>query len=277
MARESRSNLPSDGRWGVTSEWAGTPDVIAAFTRASLRQDVTPLLERITLPTLVIYTGDLATVTPQHTKAVASGIPEATFLLRPSSSFNWGEWDSDIHEFITGARPPTGATRDLAAIVFTDIVDSSRAAAQRGDAMWRDVLGRLDEFVGRVVSEGRGRVVKQTGDGHLVEFARPGDALAVACRLVDDVRFLGVDLRVGIHFGEVEHRPEGDVGGLAVHLAARIAAEATAHEILVSRTVADLTIGDGRTYISRGEHSLKGIPGEWQILSLDRGEAGGSR
>ncbi|HLG01336.1 MAG TPA: adenylate/guanylate cyclase domain-containing protein [Acidimicrobiia bacterium] len=259
-------------RWqaGHNERIVGTPEVAAAVWRASLETDVTALLEKVAIPTLVIHTGDVVPVTPEHSEAVAAGIPGATFLLRPSSFFNWGDWDRDIHEFITGTRPRTATTRDLAAVMFTDIVASTATASERGDALWRETLGRLDQVVVRVAGDERGRVVKQTGDGHLIEFARPGDAIAAACRLADDVRLLGVDLRTGIHFGEVERRGDGDLGGLAVHLAARIAAEAGPHEILVSRTVAELTLGDGRTYTSRGTPTLKGIPGTWEILSLER-------
>lgn len=259
-------------RWelGQSERIVGTPDVIAALQAAFSRHDVGTLLPRVSLPTLVIHTGDIPVITPEDSEAVASAIPGATYLIRPSAFFNWGDWDSDIHEFIAGKRRPTGPARDLAAVMFTDVVDSTRTASQRGDAMWRETLEHLDDLVKVAVDGGRGRVVKQTGDGHLIEFARPGDALATAGRLVDEVGRLAVDLRVGVHFGEIERRPDGDIGGIAVHLAARIANEAGAGEILVSRTVAELTIGDGRTYTSRGAPQLKGIPGEWEILALER-------
>lgn len=270
LARGANIGLEPSQRWqaGQNERIAGTPEVIAALRQASRDLDVTPLLGQVTVPTLVIHTGDVAPISPDDSEAVASGIPGATFLLRPSSFFNYGEWDHDIHEFISGTRPTTAASRDLAAVMFTDVVASTATASERGDALWRETLSRLDDVVGRVV-DARGRVVKQTGDGHLVEFARPGDALAAATRLVDDVRQLGVDLRVGIHFGEVERRDDRDLGGIAVHLAARIAAEAGPHEILVSRTVAELTLGDGRSYASRGTPPLKGIPGEWELFVLE--------
>lgn len=274
MARAAGLTVEPSQRWamGHNERIAATPDVAVAFTRASLRHDVSPLLGRLRLPTLVIHTGDIAAVTAEHSQEVASAIPGAMFLLRPSSFFNWGEWDGDIHQFLTGARPSTLVTRDLAAVLFTDIVSSTRTAAERGDGAWRQTLDGLDEFVHGVVREQRGRVVKQTGDGHLMEFARPGDALEAACRLVDTVQFLGVELRAGVHFGEIERRPDGDIGGLAVHLAARVAAQADAGEILVTRTVAELTVGDGRTYGPRGTPPLKGIPGQWPLLLLERDE-----
>ena len=182
--------------------------------------------------------------------------------------FNWGEWDSDVKRFITGADDDAGGQRDLAAVVFTDVVGSTEHAARVGDAAWRETLAVLDAFVEREVERQQGRVIKQTGDGHLLEFGRPGDALTCANRLVEGAPGVGVALRMGVHYGEVERRPAGDIGGIAVHLAARIAAEAGPSEILVSRTVAELTAGDGRTYGDRGTAVLKGIPGEWQLLAL---------
>lgn len=272
LGRGANIELAPSQRWqaGHNERIVGTPQVAAALIHASLDMDVTPLLSKVALPTLVIHTGDVATVDPADSEHVASRIPGAAFLLRPSSFFNWGDWGSDIHEFITGSRPTNAAARDLTAVVFTDIVESTTTASDRGDALWRDTLASLDQMVMRVAGEHRGRVVKQTGDGHLLEFARPGDAIGAGCRLTDEVRMLGVELRTGIHFGEVERREDGDLGGIAVHLAARIAAEAGVREIIVSRTVSELTIGDGRSYTSRGTASLKGIPGEWELLSLDR-------
>ncbi|HVM40982.1 MAG TPA: alpha/beta hydrolase [Acidimicrobiia bacterium] len=270
-ARGAGIEMQPSQRWelGQSERIVGTPDVILALQDAFSRHDLPALLPQVSLPTLVIHTGDIPVITPEDSEAVAAAISGATYLIRPSAFFNWGDWDSDIHEFITGTRRPVGAARDLAAVMFTDVVDSTHTASQRGDARWRETLDRLDDLVHGVVGEERGRVVKQTGDGHLVEFARPGDALTAASRLVDEVRKLAVDVRVGIHFGEIERRPDGDIGGIAVHLAARVAAEAGAREVVVSRTVTELTLGDGRTYTSRGPHALKGIPGEWELFTLD--------
>lgn len=249
---------------------AATPDMAAAWTRRLLQHDVTGLLGQVRTPTLVIHTGDLPYIAPESSEAVAAAIPGAEYLLRPSSFFNWGEWGRDIERFITGSVEVEGGHRDLTAVMFTDVVDSTTMASEVGDAAWRETLGHLDAFVSRTVSRGGGRVVKQMGDGHLIEFARPGEALHAASRLVSEVANLGVALRVGIHFGEVERRPDGDIGGIAVHLAARIVDHADAGEVLVSRTVADLTAGDSRMFSDRGTPPLKGIPGQWQILALER-------
>ena len=250
---------------------AATPEMAAAWTRRLMKQDVTGLLGRVRTPTLVIHTGDLPYITPESSEAVAAGIPQAEYLLRPSSFFNWGEWGRDIERFITGSVEAEAGHRDLTAVMFTDVVGSTNMASRVGDAAWRDTLGHLDAFVSRTVTGGGGRVVKQTGDGHLIEFARPGQALQIAAKLVAQVPDLGVTLRVGVHFGEVERRPDGDIGGIAVHLAARIADQAGSGEILVSRTVAELTAGEGRRFSDRGTPQLKGIPGEWPLLALERG------
>ena len=249
-----------------TERISATPDVLEASVRATLRHDVRPLLAEVRIPTLVVYTGDIMNVTAEMTEEVARGIPGCLYFTRPSASFNWGEWDADIKRFVTGSDSDVGGQRELTALLFSDVVGSTDHAARVGDAMWRRTLDFLDAFVQRQVDLGHGRIVKQTGDGHLVEFARPGDALTVARQLLDGVPELGLELRVGVHYGEVERRPNGDVGGIAVHVAARIAALAGPHEILVSRTVADLTVGSGVAFSDRGPHRLKGVPGEWQIF-----------
>lgn len=259
---------PDLSRSARTELMSATPDVIAAAFRAIGGHDVRDLLPRVTVPTLVVHTGDVPRITPDIVEEIANGIPDAVFVVRPSELFNWGEWDADLKRFITGDPTATIGRRDLAAILFTDVVDSTEHAARLGDSLWREKLTLLDTLVATEVAARQGRVVKQTGDGHLVEFARPSDALACAERLCVRTRELDLQLRTGLHFGEIERRPDGDVGGLAVHLAARIVAHAAAGEILVSRTIVDVTLGDGRRYEDRGTPPLKGIPGEWQMHAL---------
>lgn len=256
-----------------TERLSATPAVAEQFTRAQLLHDVRPLLPAVTIPTLIIHTGDAARITPGMTQEVAAGIPGAIYVVRPSALFNWGEWDLDIKRFITGCNEEAAGWRDLAAIMFSDIVGSTDRAARMGDTQWRETLALFDLLVEAEVTAAQGRVVKQTGDGHLMEFARPSDALRCARRLIGRCPEVGLEVRIGLHFGEIERRPGGDIGGIAVHLASRIASEAHADEVLVSRTVAELTIGDGRTYTSHGHKPLKGIPGQWEILSLDDGPA----
>ena len=252
----------------LTEQMSATPEVAAAYVRAMRTRDVSHLLGQIAVPTLAVHTGDVVHVTPAMVEQVASAIPRAAYISRPSSLFNWGEWDSDLKRFITGDPTATLGRRELAAILFTDVVGSTVHAAQIGDAKWREQLALLDAFVAAEAGTHQGRLVKQTGDGHLIEFGRPADALSCAERLVSAGPDVGIRLRVGLHFGEVERRPGGDIGGIAVHLAARIASEAAGSEVLVSRTVAEVTAGDGRRYEGRGFPQLKGVPGEWQVFRL---------
>ena len=247
---------------------SATPAVAEAAILASLSHDVTALLPRIAVPTLVVHTGDLPRITPEMSEQVASAIPGAVYVSRPSALFNWGEWDADIKRFVTGDDGDANGYRDLAAVLFTDIVGSTEHAARVGDAAWREKLGYLDALVKHEAAKRQGRVVKQTGDGHLVEFARPSDALSTAGELLAGTPQLGFNLRAGLHYAEVERRPDGDIGGIGVHLAARIAALAQPGELLVSRTVSELTAGSGCSFTDRGVHSLKGIPGGWQLFSV---------
>jgi class 3 adenylate cyclase len=145
-------------------------------------------------------------------------------------------------------------------------VDSTARAAFVGDRAWRAVLDSHDHLVRDKVERGGGRVVKSTGDGSLATFDRPGRAVDVAVAICDVVRSLGVDIRAGIHTGEIERRGD-DIGGLAVHLAARVCSAAGAGEVLVSRTVTDLVVGSGHDFTDRGEHDLKGIPGRWCLYA----------
>jgi len=247
---------------------SATPAVVEAAIIASLGHDVRELLPGISVPTLVVHTGDLKRITPEMSERVAAAVPGAVFLERPSATFNWGEWEADIKRFVTGQDGDAEGYRDLATVVFTDIVGSTEHAARVGDAAWRNTLGYLDAFVKHQTAQRNGRVVKHTGDGHLLEFARPSDALAAARMLLKGSPELGVRLRAGIHYAEIERRPDGDIGGIGVHVAARIAALAEPDEILVSRTVTELTSGGGCSYVERGMRSLKGVPGEWAVYAL---------
>jgi class 3 adenylate cyclase len=154
-------------------------------------------------------------------------------------------------------------------VLFTDIVGSTDTAAALGDRRWREVLDRHDALTQEHVARFRGRVVKTTGDGALATFDGPARAIRCAVALRDAVSAAGVELRAGIHTGEVEQRG-ADIGGIAVHLAARVQALAGAREVLVSRTVADLVAGSGIAFSDRGEHELKGVPGRWRLLAVDQ-------
>jgi class 3 adenylate cyclase len=157
----------------------------------------------------------------------------------------------------------------LATVLFTDIVGSTERAARLGDRRWRELLGAHDDLARRVVEEFQGQLVKTTGDGILATFDGPGRGIGCAAALRDELRGLGLRIRAGLHTGEVELR-DGDVGGIAVHLAARVMATAGAGEILVSRTVRDLVVGASIAVEDRGSHALKGIEGAWQLFAVTR-------
>ena len=159
--------------------------------------------------------------------------------------------------------------RVLATVLFTDLVSSTEMAASLGDRRWRELLDAHDQITGELVSRFRGRLIDRTGDGLLAVFDGPARAVRCAAAVCDDVRRLGVEVRAGVHAGEIELRGEG-VGGIAVHLAARVMAVASSGEVVVSRTVKDLTAGSSITFTDRGIHDLKGIPDSWQLFSLKR-------
>jgi len=171
-----------------------------------------------------------------------------------------------VEEFVTGTAPASATNRVLATVLFTDLVDSTRHAAQAGDRAWSDVLDHHFQNTRSAVTALGGETIKTTGDGVLALFAGPGQGVRCAEQVIADARDLGLDVRTGLHTGEVE-RTRDDVAGLAVHLAARIMSRADAGEILVSGTVRDLVIGSELSFSDRGEHELKGIPGRWPLYA----------
>jgi class 3 adenylate cyclase len=172
-----------------------------------------------------------------------------------------------IEEFLTGIRPGAASHRVLATVLFSDIVDSTRRAEELGDRKWRALLDVHDDLAARSVEAHGGRVVKTTGDGILATFDGPGRAILGATALQDELDGVQIKLRIGIHTGEIEVRGD-DVSGIAVHLAARVMAEADPGELLVSRTVRDLVVGSEVSFSDRGAHQLKGIEGDWQLYAL---------
>jgi class 3 adenylate cyclase/pimeloyl-ACP methyl ester carboxylesterase len=257
--------------FGALERSIGTP-------RSALRQflfgaelDVRAVLPLIDVPALVMHSPH--TPWPEaQARYTAEHIGGARFVDMPG----FGSWDlvkqdafcDVIEEFLTGQRPPVGdVDRVLATVLFTDIVDSTRRAAELGDRRWRGQLDALDARSAAAVERFRGRVVKQTGDGMLAIFDGPARAIRCACAILDAARMLNLEVRAGLHAGEIETRG-GDVSGLAVHIGARIGALAGAGEVLVSGTVRDLVVGSGLAFDERGEHELRGIEGRWRLLAV---------
>jgi pimeloyl-ACP methyl ester carboxylesterase len=253
---------------------SASPGMMRAALEAGSRIDVRPILPTITAPTLVIHArGDLIPV--QSGRYLADHIPGARYLeVDGVSTAPWlTEPDkilTEIEEFLTGSHAaPSPSRRALRSVLFTDIVDSTQRAAASGDQRWRVVLHRFGEITTELTQRFGGTVVKSTGDGHLATFDGPTQAIRCAEALRADAETLGIQIRAGIHTGECELL-DTDIGGIAVHIAARILGQAGAGEILVSRTVRDLVVGSGTGFEDRGSVELRGVPGTWQLLAVDR-------
>jgi class 3 adenylate cyclase len=236
--------------------------------------DVRPILPTITAPTLVLHrVGDRA-VNRHGAEWMAGQIPGARYVELDGIDHAIYAGDSDavldeVEEFLTGVRRATEVDRVLATVMFTDIVDSTRQASAMGDRAWRELLDAQNTVLRRELARARGREIKTLGDGMLVTFDGPARAIRCALALTEAVRPLGIEVRVGLHTGEVEIVGD-DVAGIAVHIAARVGALAGPSEVLVSGTVKDLVAGSGIAFSERGEHVLKGVPDTWRIFAVER-------
>ncbi len=252
-----------------------SPRTVHTFLRAMSEVDVRPLLPLVQAPTLVMHRRDLALLPIEHGRYLAEHLPNARFVELPGAdgplTYETPELILDhIEEFLTGVRQPAPTTRVLATVLFTDIVASTERASELGDRRWRELLEVHDDLGRRLVEQWGGRVVKSTGDGLLATFDGPGRAIACAAALREQLGDIDLQIRAGLHAGEVETRGD-DVGGIAVHIAARILGEAAPGEILVSRTVRDLVAGSDRILTDRGPHRLKGVEGDWQLFAVTDG------
>jgi class 3 adenylate cyclase len=239
---------------------------------ASGAVDVRHLLPTIRQPTLVLHRRDDAAMDFRHGQHLAREIPNARLVvLEGRDSLPYlGDTDAvagEIEEFLTGTRAEPEPDRVLATVLFTDICSSTERAAELGDARWRSLLEQHDEAVRAQIARHRGRTVKSVGDGVLATFDGPARAIRAARGLSEDVAELGLAVRVGLHTGECEVIGE-DVGGLAVHIAARVMDSAAPGEVLVSGTVHDLVAGSGLRFRDRGEHKLRGVPGAWRLWAV---------
>ena len=260
--------------WDMAGNRAASPSMALAMIKTIRHADVRDTLPRITAPTLILHRAD-STFTPvAHGEYLAEHIAGSRFVALPGDDNlywvgNTGPMLDEIEEFITGVRGGADAERLLTTIVFTDIVGSTQRAAELGDHRWRDLLDNHDTIVRHEIQRFGGREVNTAGDGFVATFSSPSAALGCADELVDAVQVLGIEVRVGIHAGEVEVRGN-DVAGMAVHIGARVSALAGPSEVLVSSTVRDIVTGSRHRFAERGERDLKGVPGQWRLYALAR-------
>ncbi len=263
-------------RWfGRLERATASPGAILALNRANYEIDVRHLLPSIRVPTLVLHRVGDRTIPVACGRYLAEHIPGAKYVELPGDDHLLQAFDQDvldllideIEEFITGARHRPEPDRVLATVMFTDIVGSTDRAAELGDRQWRELLGNYFTAMRKELTTFKGREVSTAGDGLLATFDGPARAIRCACSMRERVRPLGLQVRAGLHTGECELIGE-DVGGIAVHIGARVAGTAQPDEVLVSSTVKDLVAGSGLRFADRGTHNLKGVPGEWRLYAV---------
>lgn len=257
--------------WGRFLRLCASPAVAAAVVRTIFELDIRDILPTISVPTLVVNRRGNRLIPGESGRDVASRIPTARFVEVPGDDYGLAIGDVDIvidevEEFLTGARHRLAGDRVLATVLFTDIVDSTKRAVELGDDHWREVLAAHEELAEREVAQFSGVISDFTGDGLLATFDGPARAVRCAFALRDRLRTLGLEMRAGVHIGEIERR-DNRLAGIGVHIASRILSLARPGEVLASRTVRDLVAGSGLTFGDRGTHALKGVPDEWQILA----------
>jgi class 3 adenylate cyclase len=251
---------------------ACTPHMIAEIMRRNYLIDVRPILSAVHVPTLVLHASGDPDVDVAYGRHLAEHIDGARYVELPIVMHtSWRAEDYEtlldtVLEFVAGSRSRFASERVLATVLFTDIVESTRRASQIGDRRWNVLLDEHDLQSRQLVARFGGHVVKHTGDGMLATFDGPARAVQCAQDLRDALAGAGVPIRAGLHTGEVEQRRD-DLGGIAVHIAARVAALANEGEVLVSRTVRDLVVGSDLNFEQRGAHELKGVPENWQIYA----------
>jgi class 3 adenylate cyclase len=260
-------------RWFARSQRLSlSPKAVVEMFRWEQSMDVREVLPSIGLPTLVLHRRNFKWISPEHGRYLADRIPDARFALVPGADGDlYNEPNAEIlrvtEEFVGGLAGRSEPDRALAAILFTDIVGSTERASALGDREWRNLLDSHD-IVGRtVVQQHRGRLVKTTGDGMLATFDGPGRAIRCALALRDALQPLGLEIRAGLHTGEVELRGE-DIAGIGVHIAARVLELAGGGELLTSAAVPMLVAGSGFEFEDRGEHELRGVTGPWRLFAV---------
>jgi class 3 adenylate cyclase len=242
-----------------------------ALVELGSEANVADILPSIRVPTLVLHRRDDSLIPARLGREVAELIPGARYVEFDGADdmIFVGDFEpivEEIEEFLTGERAPREPDRPLMTVLFTDVVGSTARASDLGDRRWRDLLEEHDRVVRRELARERGREVKTVGDGFLATFDGPARGIRCARSVREAVRELGIEVRAGLHTGEVEIIGD-DVGGLAVHIAARVMSAAGPGEVVVSSTVKDLVVGSGLEFEERGAHELKGVPGEWRLFA----------
>jgi class 3 adenylate cyclase len=264
--------MRSGGRsWRCTVGRGGA--AAAATIRWALESDAGPILPAIQARTLIVHRAGNALFDPEPARAAATLIPEARCVELPGADALPYVGDADavldvIQEFLTGTRAAADLDRSLATVLFTDIVGSTQQAGQLGDRRWRYLLDEHRARIRRLLDRFRGHEVDTAGDGFFATFDGPARAIRCACAVRDAVREIGVEIRAGLHTGEVE-REGRSVMGLAVHVGARVGALAHTGEVLVTSTVQMLVLGSGISFADRGLHQLKGVPDRWQLYAVE--------
>jgi class 3 adenylate cyclase/pimeloyl-ACP methyl ester carboxylesterase len=276
FAAPSRQGEPAFRRWYARSQrLGGGPGVVAAMYDVFIHTDISGIVSAIQAPTLGLHRERDRYVHAGHAHFLAERVPDARLVTLPGEDNEWFSGDieplfDEIEQFLTGIRQARRSDRVLATILFTDIVGSSERAAAIGDATWKGVREAHHELLRSHIEGFGGRLVETAGDSGLATFDGPARAIYCACGIRDAAASLDVSIRAGLHTGEIE-LTDGGIAGVAVHIGARVAALADADEVLVSAAVPPLVAGSGIQFTPRGTHQLKGIPGDWDIYSVQEG------
>jgi class 3 adenylate cyclase len=256
--------------WARFERLGASPGAVSALMRMNSEINISPVLQAIHVPTLILHRTEDTNVDVEASRFMAERIPGAKYVELSGRDHAPVVGDPDaildeIEEFLTGTRLGAEPDRVLLTVMFTDIVGSTDRAVDLGDRRWRDLLDTHQMVVRRELARLRGNEVNTTGDGFLATFDGPARAIRCAISIREELRKLGIEIRVGLHTGECELLGD-DIGGVAVHIAARVEARAMPGEVLVSSTVKDLVVGSGLQFEDRGTHILKGIPDEWRLF-----------
>jgi pimeloyl-ACP methyl ester carboxylesterase len=269
----SQTSQDAINQFAKLERLCASPGAVRTLAQLNATIDVGPILPAVQVPALVLHRNKDGRVPIEAGRDLATKIPNARFIEYPGGdhAFWSGDTESmlgDIEEFVTGHRDNSSGEleRVLATVLFTDIVDSTHSAAQMGDQRWRRLLDDHDQIAQQVIGKHRGNLVKSTGDGILATFDGPGRAVRCALAIGSAAQQIGLPLRAGLHTGEIEIRGR-DIGGIAVHAAARVMAQSGSNEVMVSRVVTDLVAGAGLKFAERGSFELKGLPGRWDLFA----------